>query len=334
MLVMEGLCAFVLDRATVHPSFCFNETSDKLDVSEIWPSHTPDELQRTQIRDVDVELWLNKEPSEISALLRFVWVRLHKEVRPWQFDIRESSLFAILGNFQIEEAYKYGFTSPASFAFMPVHQTEQPNMLVFSLCMPELFAIAWKYDVRTGGTAAVFWADEWITETIQYIMNQQKAWARHPLFLALIASIMLGYLLDRDLDREMQSIAAVENRTRYHGFKYSSVGVAEGDYASLSQKMSGCAVSLAGSERIHSVLDEFLGDISFYSEKYGANDDPKLKSVTVEADKCVETLKRRLKMQKIQIDYLSRRVGVQLTAVSSATSLPTPVKEEEEEKKH
>ena len=61
------------------------------------------------------------------------------------------------------------------------------------------------------------------------IMSQQKTWARRPLFLALIASVVLGYLLDRDL--EVKSIAAVENRMRYYTFEYTSVGAVEGDYA-------------------------------------------------------------------------------------------------------
>ena len=319
---MEGLCAFVLERATFYPSFSFNEKSDKLDVSEIWSSHTPHEIQRTQIRDDDVELWLNKKYSDNPALLRFVWVRLRKEVQPWQLNIRKSSLYVILEYFEIKEAFKYGFASPGNFALIPVHQTEQSNILVFSLSMLDLFAVAWKYDIRTERTEAIFWAHEWVTVAMQDLMSQKKAWARHPLFLALIVSVMLGCLLDRDLDRECRSISAVENRTRYHGFKHTSVGVAEGDYAFLSQKMSGCAVSLAGSERIHSIIIEYLHDISLYSERYCANDDPRSRAVNLEADKCVETLKRRSKMQKIQIDYLSRRVGFQLTAVSNTASLP------------
>ncbi len=318
---MEGLSTFVLDRATLYSSFCFNEQSDKFDVSEIQPSRTSHELHSTQISDVSLGLWLTKDsPGETEAptLLRLVWVRLHKDARPWQFNVRRSSLYAVLEKFKITDAYRYGFTSPGSFAMIPVDQKKHPNMLIFSLCMPDLFAVSWNYDVSSGRTEGCFWASEWVSETMKDTMSRQKGWAQHPLFLALVASVTLGYLLDRDLDREVKSIAAVENRTKYHGFKYSSVGVAEGGYASLSQKMSGCAVSLAGSERIHKILNEFLADITFYSQRYGVNDEVDSGSVNLEVGKCVETLKRRLKMQKIQIDYLSRRVEVQLTAVSIA----------------
>lgn len=204
---------------------------------------------------------------------------------------------------------------------MPIRQMEHSDILIFSLFMPDLFSVSWTHDARSGRTEGVCWADDWISKAMQDIMSHQKGWARHPLFLALVVSVMLGHLLDRDLDREVKSIAAVENRTRYHGFKHTSVGVAEGGYASLSERMSGCAVSLAGLERISKVLNEFLGDISVCLQWYGGKDDSKWGDVNSKVDDCVEALKRRLKMQKIQVDYLSRRVEVQLTAVSSASCL-------------
>ena len=321
---MEGLWAFVPDHASLHPSFCFNENSDELDVSEIFPSHTTHELHRRQIPDVDVGPWLTKNSAcktEASALLRLVWVRLHKDVRPWQLNIRKCSLDAVLENFKVEEAYRYSCTSPSSFAIMPIRQTEHSNILIFSLFMPDLFSVSWTHDAGSGRTEAICWAGEWTSKSMQDIMSHQKEWARHPLFLALVVSVMLGNLLDRDLDREVKSIAAVENRTRYHGFKHTSVGVAEGGYASLSERMSGCAVSLAGLERISKVLGEFLGDISVFLQQYGDKSNSQLGDVNSNVDDCVEALKRRLKMQKIQVDYLSRRVEVQLTAVSNASAL-------------
>lgn len=323
---MEDLCAFLLNRAAVYPSFCFNEKSDALDVSEIWPCHPPSHrVQRTQIPDFDVANWLTKTPlqgRENSALLRLVWVRLRKDVRPWQLHIRKSSLDAVLESFNIAQAYKYSFTGPGVFVIMPIDQTAHSKTLVFSLCMPDLFAVVWTHDAASGKTEGICWADDWISETMQDTMSHLKGWASHPLFLALVVSVMLGYLLDRDLDREVKSIAAVENRTKYTGIKHFSVGIAGGDFPSLSERMSGCAVSLAGLERISKVLNDFLGEISIHSQRYSVKDDPYLKHISLKVDECVETLRRRLKMQDIQIEYLSRRVEVQLRAVSDASSNP------------
>lgn len=319
---MEDLCAFLLNRAAVYPSFCFNENSHALDVSETCPFHPSHRIQLRQIPDFDIGHWLKESPPHgngTESLLRLVWVRLCKDVRPWQLNIRKSSLDAILQTFNITQAYNYSFTAPGTFAIMPVGQTLHSNTLVFSLCMPDLFAVVWAHDAASGKTEGVCWADEWISKTMQDIMNHLKEWALHPLFLALAVSVMLGYLLDRDLDREVKSIAAVENRTRYTGIKHTSVGIAEGDFPSLSARMSGCAVSLAGLGRISDVLKDFLGEMSGYSQRHGVKDDPKLKHINLKVDECVETLRRRLKMQNIQVEYLSRRVEVQLRAVSNTS---------------
>ena len=83
------------------------------------------------------------------------------------------------------------------------------------------------------------------------------------------------------MNREVKSIAAVENRTRYHGLKSTSVGIAKGDHASLSERMSGCAVSLAGLERISKVLKEFLAKIFIYSQRYGIIGNPQLEEVNL-----------------------------------------------------
>ncbi len=176
---------------------------------------------------------------------------------------------------------------------MPARQTELLSTHVFLLCVPDLFAVSWTHDTESGRTEGVCWADDWIFEAMQDVMSHLIGWARHSLFLALVVSVMLGYSLDRDLDREVKSIAAVEKHTRYHGFRHTSVGIAEGDYASLSEKMSGCAVSLAGLGRISKVLNELLGEISIHTQRCGIKDDPILGNVNLKVDECVETLKKR-----------------------------------------
>lgn len=47
----------------------------------------------------------------------------------------------------------------------------QPNTLVFSLYMPDLFAVAWTHDFGSGRTEAVCCADDWISEAIQDMMS-------------------------------------------------------------------------------------------------------------------------------------------------------------------
>ena len=312
---------FVLDSANDYQDVYFSEESDKLEVTEIWPSHYSYELQRTQIPDANVGLWLTKsslDETKAPPLLRLVWVRMRGDQRFDKLDTRKSSLDTVLKNFELEEAYRYSFVSPASFALMPVRQTEHSDTLTFSLCSIPFFGIAWKHDARSGRTEGVFWGYDWAYETMCRMVNKTKEWAQHPLFLALVASVMVGNSLDEVLATESFEISAVEARTKYHGYTNIAVEIAQGDYTSLSQRMSACAGVLAAVERDHKILNEFLIDISLHSQRYDVGDNPSSRKVRLEVEDCVETLKRRLKMQKIRLDFLTRRVEIQLTAVRDA----------------
>ena len=232
-----------------------------------------------------------------------------------EIDVRKSSLDTVLQNFELEEAFRYSFTIPAVFTLIPLRQTEHSDTLTFSLCTPHLFGIAWKHDARNGRTEGVFWGDDWAYQKMWRFMKQTKEWVMYPLFLALVASVMAGKLQDSNLATEKNKIDSVEARTRYHSFANQAAEIAQGDYTSLSQRMSACAGALAAIERDHKILNEFLINISLYSQRYDVGDDPRSRKVRLEVEDCVETLKKRLKMQKIQLDFHTRRVEIQLTAV-------------------
>ena len=308
---------FVLDSASFYHSFRFNEESDKLEVIEIRPSDNSYELRRTQILDANVGLWsaensLNE--TEAPALLRLVCIRKDHDPHSFELDVRQSSLDTVLQHFELEEAFRYSFINPAFFTLMPAGQTEHSDTLTFSLCSPHFFGIAWKHDARRGKTEGVFWGNDRVYEQMWHFMKKMKDWARSPLYLALVVSVMVGNVLDGCLATEVAKISTVEARTRYHGFIDTAGEIAQGDYTSLSQRMSACAGVLAAIERDHKVLNEFLIDISF-CQRYDVGDDPRSRKGRMEVEDCVETLKKRLKMQKIQLDFLTRRVEIQLTAV-------------------
>ena len=310
----------VLDRANKYKKFEHDENSEQLEVIEIWPSNTSHELRTMKIPDVDVEVWSTKtslDRTEAPALLRLVWVPVNASSSACKFDIQKSSLGTILKNFNLEEAFDYSFIIPGNFACISERQTEHPNTLDFSLSMSSNFGLVWKQDIRNGRTDGVCWLVNWEFQQVCEDISRLKEWAQHPLFLALVASVMLGRFLDNDLQRENYTILSVENRTRYHGFISPIVGMAQGDYTSLSRIMSGCAGVLAMVERDHKIMNEFIGDISLYCQRYDIRDDPRSRSVRLEVEDYIETLKRRLKMQKVSLDYLSRRVEIQLTAVSN-----------------
>ena len=309
---------FILDSCNRYNFTRFSEEPDKLEVIEIRRFDHSYESHRTQISDANVGIWSAKNSSDgngAPALLRLVCVRLHYDRGSWVLHARKSSLDTVLKNFELEEAYRYSFVDPASFALMPVRQTENSNTLTLSLCCLTRFGFAWKHDATSGRTDGIVWFEDYFSEMVWVITNEMKELAQHPLFLALVASVSLMEAMNYYFDREGANIAAVENRTRYHGFGKIGDKIAQGDYTSLSQRMSGCAGILAVVERDHKVLDEFLIDILLYSQRYDVSDDPSSRKIRLEVEDCVETLKRRSKMQKIYLDYLSRRVEIQLTAV-------------------
>jgi len=77
----------------------------------------------------------NTTDPENCSSLRLVWVDLY---------IRKSNLDAVLERLNIKLAYRYGFTGPGSFAFLPVTTLDMEDRVHnYSVFMPDLFTIAW-----------------------------------------------------------------------------------------------------------------------------------------------------------------------------------------------
>lgn len=139
------------------------------------------------------------------------------------------------------------------------------------------------------------------------------------MFLAEVAGLMLEKLLERDLDALTHNIAMVENRTGYHGWTTLPTGAAEGDYATLSAKMSGSGTSLAGLKRIAKVLREIIGFICQCSPQKGSgvtSTDSQHQDAEFAKQECLTVLKSRLTMHEIETDFLLHRTQIQITAVS------------------
>ena len=328
---MEGICASMNAHPSIYPGFDFNDTCDTITVSETksdaQPYRHPVKLEKRTISDGFAQSPLSTKDGfdNIKSVgdngsLRLVWVRLHKDSIPWKLDINEKDLDSVLDTFNLRSAYKYAFTSAGGITFMPVRADERPHTIVCAVFMPDLFGIAWNHNLTTHQTSAVCWGDEWILKALQDIISYQVSLSHHPMFPALLAAIMLGRLLDRDLHRDAHRIEEVENRTRYHPRQNTAAGTAEGSYASLSAKMSGCAAAFAGLERIAGVLHVILDAISAYRQPQRRMEtDEKVEHISAAVRKCVGLLRDRLKMEEAQIKFLTRRVEVQLTAVSPAS---------------
>ena len=337
---MEALVEYIVNRPTTSLPFAYSQQTVSLNVWEIVHNQNSFELHRNILTDdTSIKLWLNQSSTRIvnqrserqdnrCSLLRLAWVALRKESLPWRIDVQESNLDLILQSFQISTAYKYAFTAPCGFKVLPTPQVgltaSSSKIQIFAIFLPEIFSISWKYDFQSHQTKALCWASKWVTATLQDIISCQRALVQHPLFLALVAGSMLGQLLDRDLNLRNKTISEVETRTRYHSWVTPSSGSAEGSYAELSARMSGCAATLAGSRRIARTLHEVVQEIVLILEKHCEVWSKEVKDMRQTMEECVEMLRKRLVMQDIQIDFLSKRVDIQLTAVSRSSTFRFP----------
>lgn len=315
------LCDFLSVHA-VYPCFDYNEDCDAIYVSETSrPVQSKVELRRRKFSEL-----FEQSPSLCKTtlrdtgddvLLRLAWVTLHKDPIPWKLDIKNSDLNLILESFNITPGYRYTFSAPGGIAFIPAQAQEDPQDLVCSVFILDMFAIIWNHDFTTHRTSALCWGDQWVIETMHSLLTHLKPLSQHPIFPALLAATLLGRLLERVLNRLVNSIEAVENRTQFHSRRHTATGIADGSYASLSAQMSGCASTLAGMERItrvfHMILDSIL---NYEPRRHGIETYEEIELVSGEVNVCACVLRDRLAMEEVQIRFLSRRVDIQLTAVS------------------
>lgn len=322
---MEELSAVISASPSPYPKFGFKDRSGYLDISEI--SHHPEAAQRRASATADAiagSLLSAEGPLEateslrVSGQLRMVWVTLHKDPVPWQLDISRNDLDIILRAFRLVSAFDYIFTAPGGVLVMPRLPSKKDHTVTGCVFILDLFAVCWSHDLRTRQTSGLCWGGKWGLSTMQELLTRQKSLSSHPLFPALLTAIMLGRLLDRDLNRHIQSIAEVEVRTEYHPWGYTQSERAEGSFALLSARMSGCASAFAGLERIarilHVILDTIAGYRTQQQHEPMAND---MDVVDTAVGEHVVLLRSRLHVQELQIKFLSRRTEVQLTAVSS-----------------
>ncbi|KAK0111634.1 hypothetical protein ONS95_001979 [Cadophora gregata] len=312
---MEGLCNFYADHGVRYTSHAFNSSCQDFEVTDalIGAETTRIPVETTRLLSSNVDNWLRAQ--ERSSGLHLVWVPLLKDTIPWRYDIRESNFDAISKHFHVEKALRYGSTAAAGFA-----NFQTGNVKSYSAFLSDLLVFAWSFDTSTGATRGICLGDPWIISTAQNLLQYQSALIGHPMAVGYMFIIILGTLMDRDLLRENRNIAEVENRTGYHGWKKSFVGVAKGEYATLSARISGCATSLAGQERIAKVSQEALAFVSTMSSEHHMQGYSQFLqeriSLSAKTRKELDTiLGTRLDVQESQLKFLNQRSQIQLTAV-------------------
>jgi hypothetical protein len=324
---MEGLSNFRIGRG---PPFWIpgsGEGSEDISVSEIRSRHSQisKPVQTSSVPSANIGAWLDNAcsstPGDDSdyARVALVWVNMRKDHPPWRLDIRQSSFKLVMEKFMIENAYRYCYSGSAGMAAFPTSNCENKETRSYCLFMSDVFALAWSHNPTRGTSQGVCFAEPWAISTFQALLENQISMATHPMFLAAVAGLTLEHILDRDLAELSYSIGMVEIRTGYHGWATPSTGAAEGDYATLSAKMSGSGTSLAGLKRIAKVLRETIEFISQCSPQKGSgvtSTNSQHNDAEFAMQECLTVLKSRLTMEEIEVDFLLHRTQIQITAVS------------------
>lgn len=326
---MDWLCAFHRDRGLDFQAGTHSEDAEDITISEVveHDGYHTSQVATTKLSRTNLKNWL--EPGCHSGIgesytprMRLVWVTLLNDLSPWQFDIRESDLQRISTGFGIEVAYRYCDSFATGLAAFGDGPADKSRVASYCIFMPDLFKLAWCWDRRSGLVQGICCGDSWLISALQSILDYQDIRESNPMVPAITAVVTLGHLLDRDLHSLNNNIAMVENRIGFHGWQKTSTGIAQGDYAVLSARVSGINTSLAGLQRISSFIKEGLAFIQKSrdadSRDTPAKDPPCASQRGIVQDSKGGThtiLQHRLRMQDIQIEFLLRRTKTQLTAV-------------------
>ena len=319
---MDGLSDFFGKSDLVHHyETQYNEQCDGFETSEIILHEALIKLETRRIADVDVVPWLNQRgavgesDNKSCGIMRTVWINRDVNLYPWTCEISKSNQELILERFEVKRARQ--LVPDGGFICLPAEDRRHLNKQSFALSTTAHFVLAWTYNLTTNRTEALWWADNEyaLSRRILNVLEYQKSLVRHPMFMVLVAAIIISQSSQDAIELNRDKINRVEHRTQHSHFHPSKRPIAAGSYASLSAMMSGSATHLAGIETTSGTLREILDALSEYQWPQDVEPPEWAGKVVKEVDECVKVLRQRLKAQELRIRYLSRRADVQLTAV-------------------
>lgn len=313
------------------------------DVTEFWKSDTtgaitidsltigPDSQQRRE--------WLAQHARDGQSLvLRLVCLSV--DVGQRKVDISEEVEKELLDQFGLGLAHSYFKTFISGVTALPKTITDEFERQAFAFCFAPKLASLWshtRYNGLSPDEARI------VTEGIVFIKKTSKPnkqpgvpkppsfqkimsklpWDpqiyRDPAAPALMLSILLGQEIQQVQTFILLEIRKIEARTGHHDF-HDRTHPAPEELSVLSAKASGYAVRLASVSRKMAMLGELLAFLR--STDQATRDGGSVPGHATEPSPLqqhVHVLESRLKMQKLETDFILKRVEVQLQAVSPAS---------------
>ena len=324
---MNGISTFLEESDPNFGAPRFDEEHDGILVTELVEHEETKEIVKrhtTHIPDDSIISWLNRTEhfehngSQACRVFDIIWINGNIESWPWTIEIKRSNQELILDNFGLRKARQ--LVPPCGgFIHLPPETGTRSDLATFALYVYERVVLVWAFNKDTYRTHAICWnSNPWFPQDkMQEILEGQLHLVRHPLFLGLGAAIHMSGLNEADIGQTRDQIQAVEARTFHSPFYKDHRFGRVGSYTSLSGEMSGCVTYLACTKTELSIIREVLDFVS-RNQFSGMIEQVKgPEKAMFEARKCAIVLRQRLESQEREIQYLTRRAEVQITAVSS-----------------
>ena len=182
--------------------------------------------------------------------------------------------------------------------------------------------VAWAYQLQRRKTLAVFWGKDidivWFEHMIHSVQHFAESW----LLPVLVVGIHSNERIESSLWDGVDMVAPIELRTGHLPTRLLGIRgyeMAQGDYASLSAKVSGCASKIAFAQQEVSVLQTAFERIeSLRARQNGLPSTartPMPSEVEEQASQLLWILEKKMEDHRKQFTLLSRRTDVQLQAV-------------------
>ncbi|KAK4245099.1 hypothetical protein C7999DRAFT_43350 [Corynascus novoguineensis] len=311
-----------------------------VEVTEIWVeegcSQSRAVTETSTISAADIDHWLEGSPRRsfpngvYARAVRIVWVgeeRGSRRVSP-----STQALQRLTEGWGLDDALRY---ARSCFAGVSTLESDLESQ-VFTVCYhPKLVAIWRRVEPAPGLTPEIqliiFIEGEERSELHRILGSEWTGFtAAHPMFPALLCSLVLAHGLDNTLEDIKAAAREVEARTGHHRFaSRRQTQPAAGELGSLSAQMSGCAAKLATGTRklkVVEAINDFISqhdpgksgrikgeeEAAYIAGSQGRSAHGFTHSLSASS---LGLLRHRAQMQAIDVAYVQQRVQVQIAAL-------------------
>lgn len=324
-------------------------SAKSFEATEVWLDTATGEINTIDktVDEADFDAW-HSEESRVKGdkacclILRFAWLDVDSDKKI--VNVSETLQKSLLRKFDLKLAYSYARSFLDGTAALPPVRKPNKHQRAYAFChVPKLAAI-WSHKSfpRPSDRHSV-------TEGIIFVPTDEKTYLKkilhsstwdislwaHPMFPALLFSISLSARIVKGAAPIKAKVKSAEGRTGIHNYKKRDEKSSK-ELSELAADIMGSATKLASMERKSKTVQRLLSFIlqmvheedadreKGSSMNYGCHVTRAAESGPDAASRLkhhVELLKDRLSMQDLDNDYTSKRVQVQIDAVSPALTL-------------